>query len=290
VEPVNAACRVCVTTPCPTSCVFDHRGTYGDDGILGANETSAPVEWIFANPSNESFAFQARIVVDPGSGDGVIAGVVFADVDGDRHRSPGEAGLEGAAIALQGEAGSQLTRTDADGHYAFHVDAPGLYTLIFGCPECAGAPPYPCLLTTPERRQVLIVVRADGTLSSFVHGDFGCARPFSEALATGVVFEDLDRNGVRDRREPGVPGVRIVAQSVHCDIAARVTETDAQGRYRIPLPGCLPWTVEHDALPGFVDTTPNPVTLPRERRDPGDPMPPQPAPYLVDFGVSRGPF
>jgi hypothetical protein len=288
VAPVNAACIVCVTTPCPASCVFDHTGTYGDDGVLAPHETSTPVEWIFHNPSNESFAFRARIAVDPTPNGGIIAGTVFRDMDGDGTRDDGEPGLAGAPITLEGDFGAQLSVSGGDGRYGFRVQAPGLYELIFGCPGC-GAPPYPCVLTTPERRQVLVIRRPDGTLSSFERGDFGCApREPGMWQAAGVVFEDLDRNGVRDSTERGLAGIRIVAQSVLCDVPTLEVVTDLRGAYRIALPGCAPWTVGHETPLGFMDTTPNPVTLPRERRLPGDPIP-SPNVFWVDFGMTPTP-
>ncbi|MCS6777909.1 MAG: hypothetical protein NZ557_15395, partial [Chthonomonadaceae bacterium] len=46
--------------------------------------------------------------------------------------------------------------------------------------------------------------------------------------ASGVVFHDRNRNGVRDTGEPGVPGVRVSNQR-------DVVVTDPEGRYRIPV-------------------------------------------------------
>lgn len=45
--------------------------------------------------------------------------------------------------------------------------------------------------------------------------------------ATGVVFEDKNGNGKRDRNEPGIPGVRVSNQK---DIAV----TDRNGRWKLP--------------------------------------------------------
>ncbi|MFZ9898266.1 MAG: hypothetical protein ACO3F5_02360 [Gemmatimonadaceae bacterium] len=50
---------------------------------------------------------------------------------------------------------------------------------------------------------------------------------------TGVVFEDLDDDGVRDEGEPAVPDVTIRAGSV-------VVTTDHLGRYRLPIDGAMP--------------------------------------------------
>ncbi len=50
----------------------------------------------------------------------------------------------------------------------------------------------------------------------------------AEEFATGVVFEDLNRNEVRDQGENGLPGVGV---SDGFDIV----KTDAEGRWRLPL-------------------------------------------------------
>jgi hypothetical protein len=47
-------------------------------------------------------------------------------------------------------------------------------------------------------------------------------------IATGIVFDDRNRNGVRDADEPGLRGVRVSNQR---DIVL----TDAEGRYRLPV-------------------------------------------------------
>ncbi|MFN7162000.1 MAG: metallophosphoesterase N-terminal domain-containing protein, partial [Fimbriimonadales bacterium] len=51
---------------------------------------------------------------------------------------------------------------------------------------------------------------------------------FAQQFATGVVFHDRNRNGVRDAGEPGVPNVLVSNQR-------EVVKTDAQGRYRLPV-------------------------------------------------------
>jgi len=51
---------------------------------------------------------------------------------------------------------------------------------------------------------------------------------FAQQLATGVVFHDRNRNGVRDAGEPGIPNVLVSNQR-------EVVKTDSQGRYRLPV-------------------------------------------------------
>jgi len=48
------------------------------------------------------------------------------------------------------------------------------------------------------------------------------------ATARGIVFEDRNRNGVRDADEPGIQGVRVSNQR-------QIVRTDGKGRYELPV-------------------------------------------------------
>lgn len=56
------------------------------------------------------------------------------------------------------------------------------------------------------------------------------AAPAAGAALSGVVFEDLDRNGVRGRGEPGISGVAV-------SNGRELVRTDANGRYSLPETG-----------------------------------------------------
>lgn len=51
---------------------------------------------------------------------------------------------------------------------------------------------------------------------------------YASRLASGVVFHDLNRNGVRDVGEPGIAGVLVSNQR-------EVVRTDSKGRYQLPV-------------------------------------------------------
>jgi len=273
---------------CP--CVFDHHGTYGDDGLLEAGETSTPVEWRLSNPSGESFAFHARIAGDEPRPDGIIGGSVFRDTNANGQRENFEPGIPGVPVTLYDPNGAMnIGITNPTGGFEFPVTQPGLYEVVQACPPC-GAPPFPCQFTTPDRYEVLIVQRPDGTLSSFLRADFGCAgdAPTDSASAEGVVYNDANRNGVRDRGEAGIPGVRIEAFS-RDPMTPEVTHTDDMGHYVVQLPNGPPWSVHREEIPGHIGTTPNPVWIghrvPGDPPVPGDPNFPR---FHVDFGVAVG--
>jgi hypothetical protein len=296
VQPVNAmplACPLCVPCPCPFPWMFDHRGSYGEDGLLTAGETSAPVEWILADPSAESFAFRARVRLETAGDPGTISGFVFVDANRDGTRDAGEAGIASVPVSLVHGENSQLATTDGNGHYSFSLAEAGLYEVV--CAPASGCEP-----TTPLRRQVFIVRRADGTLSGYDHANFGCAggvRPDSGLVFMGMVFNDLNRDGVHQMGEPGIAGVGITGGAGCPTFAPIRTITDARGTYRLAVPTCAPpYSIGHDPVTGFVDTSPNPLVfgadgpLPADSLPGGPPNGPPAMPpvrlVLANFGVA----
>ncbi|MBL9128486.1 MAG: hypothetical protein JNL97_12605, partial [Verrucomicrobiales bacterium] len=112
----------------------------------------------------------------------------------------------------------------------------------------------------------------------------GLATNSRSELARGTVFDDRNGNGIRDAREPGLPGVRVSNQR---DIVV----TDAQGRWELPVSddsvvfvvkprGWMPPTDRHH-LPRFFYVH-KPAGSPRSLKHPGvDPTGPLPA--SIDF-------
>lgn len=275
VRPVNAeelACPAVLDSRC-LPWLFDHRGTYGIEDQLAPGETSQPVEWILLDPSGESFAFRARVHEGAPPQSGVIAGSVFRDHNGNGRRDSTESGIAGAAIVLRHGDRAETRRTDARGRYEFVATEAGAYELGFDAGD--GCDP-----TTPAELHVVLVRRPDGTLSSFLHGDFGCRGedPNNGPIVSGLVFEDLNRNGLPDDGERGIPGVVIVGSAPHCPTFAPIqTRTNERGLYRLQLPPCVPpFMLHRQPVRGYVDTSPNPVVFEQ-------PIPPQ---ARADFGLT----
>jgi len=276
VEPLNALCDPFPCDDgagCARVCTFDHSGTYGDDGLLEPGETSEARQWIFRNPSRGSFAFHARMGRMSGPAEGLIAGVVFRDANGNGARDAGEPGIPAVPVQLRFEDGSVRAMTNDRGAYDFRVESPGLYELVW---DSASS----CEPTTPTTLQVVILRRPDGSLSNFTQGHFGCrGLPQQGVPVAGIVFHDANENGVFDRGEVGVPGVEVTAAALQCPTFAPITvRTGRDGRYRLLLPECEPpYDVFVSPIPGWSGTTPASL-----RFD----SPPAPGSVLrADFGV-----
>lgn len=109
-----------------------------------------------------------------------------------------------------------------------------------------------------------------------------------DETARGVVFEDLNANGLRDAGEPGIPGVRV-------SDGHQVVLTDARGRYRIEIedeavifivkPAGFMTPVNADMLPQFYyihQPNGSPPGLRYSGIDPTGPLP-----EAIDFPLKR---
>jgi hypothetical protein len=294
VQPVNAEplpCPACIPCPC-WPWAYDYTGKYGDDGGLDPGETSQAVEWILQDPTGQSFSFRARLEPDDTPAPGTIAGKVFVDANGDGLRQEFEPGIPGVAIHLAHDDTGQDTTTDTEGGFQFQVTEEGLYEV-----NATAAPECPLL---PAHRSVIIVRRDDGTLSGYGRADFACrhGQVVGPVGFFGVVFNDLDHDGRRSPGEPGVPNVLITADAANCPTFAPIqTRTDERGAYQLAMPGCPPpYRVGHETVPGYFDTTPNPLVFdtvvpPDSGYVPPHPdptRPPDPVVRLIraDFGVA----
>ncbi|MBM4458783.1 MAG: hypothetical protein FJ011_13610, partial [Chloroflexi bacterium] len=221
-------------------------GAYLFGGVIPGNYTvneSDPAGFFSTTPNS------VGIFVFPGGGGGavfgdqavgVVAGVVYDDLDGDGVRDIGEAGLAGVTVELrQGDRTVMTTVTAGDGSYRLAAVLPGAYTVV-------EADPPGFFSTTPNERPVLMILGGAAT------ADFGDRRG---GMVAGVVFEDRNGNGRRDPDEPGIGGVAIALSN------GETRTTDARGVYRFD--GVTPggYTVSETDPAGYVSTTPNLLTV-----------------------------
>ncbi|GIV01204.1 MAG: hypothetical protein KatS3mg015_0034 [Fimbriimonadales bacterium] len=108
-------------------------------------------------------------------------------------------------------------------------------------------------------------------------------------MASGTVFEDLDRDGVRDAGEPGIPRVRV-------SNGEQIVSSDRDGRWRLPYdddtiffvikPAGWMTPVDENNLPKFYRIH-KPNGSPRLRY--GGVAPTGPLPASIDFPLYRRP-
>ncbi|HEY41452.1 MAG TPA: hypothetical protein G4O18_06295, partial [Dehalococcoidia bacterium] len=190
-----------------------------------------------ANPvSGVYVAAGSGATVDFGlQGIGGISGVVFHDTDADGERDNGEAGIDGVNVTLDGKV---TVTTSGGGLFYFSGVAVGDHMVAAGTP--AGY-----VGTTPNPVTVTVVLNITVTTCFGFRGSSGIS---------GVVFDDIDGDGVQGIGEPGIGGVTVIL-----DGGAATTTTAGSGSYSFSsvLPGLH--DVESGMPSGYIGTTPNPV-------------------------------
>jgi uncharacterized surface anchored protein len=179
---------------------------------------------------------------------GTISGTKFNDLNGNGVRDAGEPGLAGVTITRTGSindpAGAPLTVvTDASGAFTFTVPF-GTYTLSETVPAgfAQTAPPAPG--TIPAT-----INFAQRAVSGLLFGN----RPLTGTIS-GVKFNDLNGNGVRDAGEPGLSGVTI--RVTDAGGAVRTATSDAAGAFSFTGLSAGTYVVSEVVPGGFSQTAP----------------------------------
>jgi uncharacterized protein (DUF2141 family) len=218
-------------------------GSYQFTSVTPGSYTVAetdPVGYTSVTPNEQFISLGSGGAATVNFGDrriSAVSGVVFDDANGNSVRDAGEAGLGGVTVMLVSETVTRTVTSEADGTYIFHGVAPGNYTVIETDP--AGY-----VSTTPNHRAV--VITAGGSASA----NFGDQRA---GTVSGVVFDDLNVNGVRDAGERGLAGV--VVALVNGTTVTATTVSDGSYVFSDVPPGSYV-VVETDPA-GHVSTTPN---------------------------------
>ncbi|MBL9135953.1 MAG: carboxypeptidase regulatory-like domain-containing protein, partial [Verrucomicrobiales bacterium] len=184
-----------------------------DPGAYTLEETD-PAGFSSTTPNLRTLILTSGAAVTANFGDqavGSVAGIVFADANGNGIREPEESGIGGVSIRLTGSDGQRSTTTSGDGTYQFGGLNPGSYTI-------EETDPVDFVSTTPNLRAVSL---ASGGSASASFGD--------QAVKTisGLVFEDQDHDGAYDTGEPGIGGVSL--QLLRADDESVVRETITSG-------------------------------------------------------------
>jgi protocatechuate 3,4-dioxygenase beta subunit len=180
-----------------------------------------------------------------------ISGNVFDDFNGDGVRQSNEPGLAGWTVFLDSDGdgvlqpGDQSTLTDAQGNYTLANVGPGAFGLFEVLPTG-------WVQTAPSGGSYPIITSSGSNQSNKNFGDV-------TGIAQGVVFNDLNGDGIRQAGEPGLAGWTIFADlnnsGVLADNDPRAV-TDSQGNFI--LGGLTPGTyVLREVLQtGWAETAP----------------------------------
>src|SRR6202011_4041147 len=115
--------------------------------------------------------------------------------------------------------GEQSTVTDANGNFTFANVGPGTFRVREVQP--AG--------TTQTSANPAVIVASSGTnITGVLFGNFQLVS------ITGIKFNDLNGNGVRDAGEPGLAGITVFLDANNngiLDAGERITITDVNGNF-----------------------------------------------------------
>jgi hypothetical protein len=184
-----------------------------------------------------------------------FTGRVFVDTNVNGVQDPGEPGQSGALVFVDlnnngvRDANEPSSTTDTAGNYTITLDAPGTYALGVdfipaGFVPVTQTPPNPVTVIDGEIKSVNIGIRVPaGTFS-------------------GVVFFDINGNGIQDAGEPGEAGVQVFADSLvangQFDPGEPATTTDATGAFSLNVFQDGSYPIRITAPAGFAQTTANP--------------------------------
>jgi Tol biopolymer transport system component len=184
---------------------------------------------------------------------GYIDGRAWNDLDGDGVRNAGEPGLAGITVYLDQNGNGQIdegetrTQTDPSGGYTLAGLAAGTYTV-------REAPKPGWVRTVPLGDAYTVPLAADQAVSGI---DFARYLPSS---ISGVAFEDLDGDGVRDDGEPCLPGWTVYldqdGDGRFDNLTERSTLTDDEGRYTFTNLACGQYDVGDVPPAHWVQTVP----------------------------------
>jgi len=186
---------------------------------------------------------------------GSISGVVYNDANTNGVRESSEAGVSGRVVYIDTnrnftrDGGEPNVTTGSDGSWRFDSLAPGGYLVRNEIPS--GSRPI-----SPGNSEWWHNLAPGQTVSN----NFGVAAAAAAGTLSGVVYSDVNRNGVRDGGESGLAGRTVFIDSnrnSELDSGEPTSITDASGVWRFNnlTPGG--YLIEHVLTSGFTATNPN---------------------------------
>lgn len=160
------------------------------DGLKAQGATSLPIAITQSQPWAIARNF---LIVEPIT----FSGVAFADLNANGVLDPGEPGLAGERVMV----GNDPAVTDSRGYWSVRTNTTGPFNVSVAVP--AGA-----VLTSPNANPYVVDASQRNGFGGLNFGFSGVAAPGGTGVS-GVVFSDLNSNGIHDPGEPALPGYAV---------------------------------------------------------------------------------
>lgn len=251
-----------------SSTITDAYGKYKFSNLLPGNyavSCTLPQNYIFTNytATSTSDAINSDIDTLTGKSDFITlvsgenqthldAGIYYAlpmnatlgnyiwnDINEDGIQQSNEVGISGVSISLYTQSGNMVASTisDVNGMYTFYDVEPGNYRVQITPPVGMVFSPMQGVITDelnsdiqPGSGSSLICTVVAGDHITYV--DAGLHLQTSQTASIGDwVWNDINKNGLQDIGEPGMPGVHIQLLAADAITVLQTTISDAYGNY-----------------------------------------------------------
>lgn len=208
----------------------------------GADATDSDADVTTGKTGNYTISGNTNLTVDAGiySTRAALGDYVWFDADNDGTQDAGEAGIPGVTVILYNTAGTALASaiTDQDGKYYFSNLTAGSYVvgfstvpgkLVFTTKDVVAAGDAADSDADPATGKTGTYTLAAGQVNKTVDAGLRAVPP---ASVGDYVWFDLNRDGLQDAEEPGVPGVIATLYNAS-NVAIGSAVTDGKGFYLI---------------------------------------------------------
>ncbi|MFZ3093780.1 MAG: SdrD B-like domain-containing protein, partial [Methanothrix sp.] len=236
----------------------DENGLYSFENVLPGTYTindPVPTGLVLTTSSTVTVTIKTVVVTNVNfgmCGSNSISGMKYEDLNGDGTKNPGENGLSGWEMVLTGSTwfGRPLptltATTDSNGNYKFERLLPGTYkvseTSRTGWTQ-----------TAPAGGSHSIVFDVRTPPREAKNNDFG--NRLAAQSISGVKYNDINGNGVRDPGEPGMGGWKINLEPAGGGVI-KVATTEADGSYSFTDVASGTYTVREIHQPGWDQKAP----------------------------------
>ncbi len=220
------------------------------------------------DPETDAAQASVTVPVKPTPPPASIGDDVFADVNNNGVRDPGEPGFAGVPVTLSdpgadgvcdgGDTVLASAVTNGDGQYLFANLEPGSYCVAIDATAVPAGYDLGASFSNPAGP----ITVSEG--QDYRDADFGFVAQDNTALIGDRVWLDSDKDGMQDEGEAGIAGVTLMLKQAGADgvcgtgddVAAGSTTTNAAGAYQFAVaPGAYCVMVDETTLPAQLTLT-----------------------------------